>query len=143
MRAVWLGPKTVIAWSHQQCCPSDSRHWSGQPCDCSCGMGVEPSLAVGGSRNWWNPGGAHLGGRWGWSWWRRDWSGASVGRWGLSQRQRDWCGTTEPKGRNWSGQIRAEGGGIAWSSRWWCGGSLRRQCGCSLSGHAGSVVGGA
>jgi hypothetical protein len=57
-------------------------------------MGVEPLLAVGRSHNWWNPGGAHLlGGRWGWSRRRRDWSGASVGRWGRSQRQRDWCGS--------------------------------------------------
>ena len=144
MRAVWLvGPKTVIAWSHQQCGPSDSRHWSGQPCNWSCGMGVEPLLAVGRSHNWWNPGGAHLlGGRWGWSRRRRNWSGASVGRWGRSQRQRDWCGTTEPKGRDWSGQIGAEGSAIAWSSWRWCGGgSLRRRCGCSLSGHVGSVVG--
>jgi hypothetical protein len=115
-------------------------------------MGVEsePLLAVGQSRNWWNPGGAL--GRWGWSWRRRDWSGgaaSSFGRWGWSELGEAggvigvvvlWR-RAAPKGHDWSGQIGAEGGAIAWSSRRWCGGSLRWRCGCSLSGHAGSVVG--
>jgi hypothetical protein len=44
MLAVWLGPKTVIAWSHQQCSPSDLHHWSGQPCNWwSCAVGWELS----------------------------------------------------------------------------------------------------
>jgi hypothetical protein len=51
-------------------------------------MGVESELllAVGQSRNWWNPGGGALG-RWGWSRRRRDWSGgaSSFGRWGQSE----------------------------------------------------------
>jgi hypothetical protein len=106
-------------------------------------MGVEsePLLAVGQSRNWWNPDGAL--GRWGWSWRRRDWSGgaSSFGRWGRSEPGeaggvigvvvlRSLRGASD-----WSGQIGAEGGAIGA-----VGGGVG-ACGWSLSGHAGSVVG--